>query len=296
MEQIGVDKIWEENYAYQTKVSVNPNLYKNGLEPYPVVENLEHWVNNEVAVAKTQSMRFLSEMYFHRKEIRANYIDNGYFFTPADGVITNVNEKIDAKAPLVEVKGVKFSLADLMQDEYLEGDWLVITIFMTFYSQHYNAIPYSGMRTWEDLPQLQTYNLPMLAMERELMKGVVNPEFEGNYLKKNARRISTIYSPTIDTEYNVIQIADYDVDSFVETSQVDCEDPTFFKQNSVFGKITYGSSCILAIPLIEGHLKMKLHPFAKVGNVVKIQRTPLVKVCWDEVYGSGEVQKVEEDY
>ena len=28
-------------------------------------------------------------------------------------------------------------------------------------------------------------------------------------------RISTIYSPTIDTEYNVIQIADYDVDSFV---------------------------------------------------------------------------------
>ena len=57
-------------------------------------------------------------------------IHNGYFFTPADGVITNINEKIDAKAPLVEVKGVKFSLADLMQDEYLEGDWLVITIFM----------------------------------------------------------------------------------------------------------------------------------------------------------------------
>ena len=28
MEQIGIDKIWEENYAYQTKVSQNPNLYK----------------------------------------------------------------------------------------------------------------------------------------------------------------------------------------------------------------------------------------------------------------------------
>ena len=133
MEQIGVDKIWEENYAYQTKVSQNPNLYKNGMEPYPMVENLEHWINNEVAVAKTQSMRFLSEMYFHRKEIRARPIDNGYFFTPADGVITSVNEKVDAHAPLVEVKGINYSLADLMQDEYLEGDWLCIEIRRAFF-------------------------------------------------------------------------------------------------------------------------------------------------------------------
>lgn len=286
---------FDAEYEKQTKI-IHPELYKNGLKPYPVCESLEHWVATEVAEAKKHSVRWLSELYFHRKEVRAGYIDNSYFFTPADGVITNVNEKIDAHTPLVEVKGVQFSLADLMQDEYLEGDWLVITVFMTFYSQHYNAIPYSGIRTWEDLPQLQTYNLPMLAMEKELMKGVVNPEFEGNYLKKNARRISTIYSPMIDTEYTVIQIADYDVDSFVETSQIDCEEPTFFKQNSVFGKITYGSSCILAIPLRENHLKIKLRPEAKVGNVVKICRTPLAKICWDEYYKSGEVQAVHEEF
>ena len=106
MEQIGIDKIWEKKIILIKQGECkSQNLYKNGMEPYPMVENLEHWVNNEVAVAKTQSLRFLSEMYFHRKEIRAKPIDNGYFFTPADGIITNVNEKIDAKAPLVEVKG-----------------------------------------------------------------------------------------------------------------------------------------------------------------------------------------------
>lgn len=274
----------KENYReLQTKIT-NPELYKNGLTPYPVVETLEEWLDNEVSKVKNRSIRWLSSFYFHRQEPRAKYIDNSYFFTPADGVITNVNECIDAKAPLVEVKGVNFSLAELMQDENLEGKFLVVTIFMTYYSQHYNSIPYSGIRTWEDVAQMQTYNLPMLAMEKELLKGVVNPEFEGNYLKNNARRISTIYSPNIDVEYNVIQIADYDVDSFVETFQADCESPTFFKQNSIFGKITYGSSCILAIPLVKGHVKMKLHPFAKVGNVVKIERTPLVKICWDDVY------------
>ena len=119
----------------QTKIT-NPELYKNGLTPYPVVETLEEWLDDEVSKVKNRSIRWLSSMYFHRQEPRAKYIDNSYFFTPADGVITNINEKIDANAPLVEVKGVKFSLNDLLQDE-VQGDWMVITIFMTFCSRCY---------------------------------------------------------------------------------------------------------------------------------------------------------------
>lgn len=285
----------KRDYSYQTKI-VNKNLYKNGLTPYPVVETLEEWLNNEVAQVKNHSVRYLSEMYFHRKELRATPIDNSYFFTPADGVITNVHSKIDAKAPLLEVKGVNLSLADLLQDDTIQGDYLTIIIFMTFYSDHHNHIPYSGNRTWEDLPCLQTYNLPMLAMEKALMKGVVNPEFEGNYLKKNARRVSTIYSPTIDTTYNVVQIGDYDVDTIVDFQQIDGYKPMHFTQNQNFGKIQYGSSTVLAIPLRENHIKFELRKEAQVGNYVKCKRTPLVKVCWGETYKEGEVQHVEELY
>lgn len=285
----------KRDYSYQTKI-YNPELYKGNLTPYPVVETLEEWLENEVSQVKNRSVRWLSEMYFHRKEMRATFVDSSYFFTPADGVITNVNAKIDAHSPLVEVKGVEFSLADLFQDEDLQGDWLVITVFMTFYNDHHNYIPYAGNRTWEDLPPMQTYNLPMLAMEKSLMRGVVNPEFEGNYLKKNARRISTIYSPTLDLEYKVVQIADYDVDTIVDFQQMDGAKSMYFNQNTNFGKIQYGSSCVLAIPLLEGGYKMKLRPEAQVGNVVKCKRTPLVQVLWDKKYQKGEVQTVEEDY
>lgn len=285
----------KRDYSYQTKI-LNPELYKRNLQPYPVVETLESWLENEVSQVKNRSVRWLSEMYFHRKEMRATFVDNSYFFTPADGVITNINEKIDAHAPLVEVKGVKFSLADLFQDENLKGDWLVITIFMTFYNDHHNYIPYAGNRTYEELPPMQTYNLPMLAMEKALLKGVVNPEFEGNYLKKNSREISTIYSSNLDLEYNLIRIGDYDVDVILNFSQPDGFKTKYYTQNECIGKIQYGSSTVLAIPLREGGLKMKLRPEAKVGNVVKGKRTPLVQVCWDEFYQPGEVQYVNEEY
>lgn len=278
----------------QTKIT-NPELYKNGLTPYPVVETLEEWLDDEVSKVKNRSIRWLSSMYFHRQEPRAKYIDNSYFFTPADGVITNINEKIDANAPLVEVKGVKFSLNDLLQDE-VQGDWMVITIFMTFYSQHLLSCPYSANRTYYDLPPIETYNIPMLAMEKGLLKGVVNPEFEGEYLKKNNRRISDWYSPTLDLNYKTIAIGDYDVDTIVDFSQTDGESSYPFKQNSVIGKIQYGSSTVLAIPLREGKQKLSLRPEAKIGNYVKIQRTPLVSVNWNEVYKKGEVQAVEDEY
>lgn len=284
----------KRDYSYQTKI-YNPELYKRNLTPYPVVETLDEWLENEVSQVKNRSIRWLSEMYFHRKEMRATFIDNSYFFTPADGVITNVNSKIDAHNPLVEVKGVEFSLADLLQDDDIEGDWLVITVFMTFFSDHHNHIPYAGNRTWEDLPPMQTYNLPMLAMEKALLRGVVNPEFEGNYLKKNGRRVSTIYSPVLDLEYKVIQIGDYDVDTIVDFQQIDGSKTMFFNQNANFGKIQYGSSAVLAIPLLEGGYKMKLRPEAQVGNVVKCKRTPLVTVCWNEQYAPGEVQKISEE-
>lgn len=283
------------DYSYQTKIT-NPSYYKDGLTPYPVVETLENWLQNEVSKVKGRSIRWLSETYFHRREMRATYNDNSYFFTPADGIITNVNEKIEAHKPLVEVKGVQFSLIDLLQDDTIEGDWLVITVFMSFYNDHHIRMSYSGNRTWYDCPPLQTYNLPMLAMEKALMKGVVNPEFEGDYLKKNGRRVSTVYSPTIDLEWKFIEIADYDVDQILEFKQLNGEVSMPLRQNDTIGKIQYGSSAVLAIPLIEGKNKIVLRPEARVGNVVKGKRTPLAKICWDSVYQKGEVLARKNDW
>lgn len=281
------------DYSYQTKIT-NPELYKNGLTPYPVVETLDAWLTDEVSKVKNRSVRWLSETYFHRQEMRATYIDNSTFFTPADGVIMSAYEKVNAQDNLIEVKGCNFTLQELLQDEDLQGDFLVVSVFMTFYSQHLNHIPFSGMRTWSELPPLSTYNKPMLAVEKELLKGVINPAFQEEYLRKNGRKISTIFSPIINQEYKVVQIGDYDVDTIIEFHQNNGEKSQYFIQNSCFGKIQYGSQCVLAIPLYEGGTKFKLRPEAKVGNVVKCKRTPLATVCWGQSYLPGEVERIED--
>lgn len=278
----------ERNYKYQTKI-YNPELYKSGLKPYPVCHSLDEWLVDEVANARARSVGWLSSVYFHRQELRATYIDQSTFFTPADGVVMEAYDKINAKDNMLQAKGCNFTLQDLFQDENLEGDFLVVSVFMTFYSQHLNYMPYSGTRTWEALPPLSTYNKPMLDVEKSLLDGIVNPAFEEQYLLENERRISTITSPKLGQEYYVMQIADFDVDTIVEFQQNEGSCSQYFSQNSCFGKIQYGSQCILAIPLYEGGLKYKLRKEAAIGNYVKCKRTPLVTVCWDEKYKKGEV-------
>lgn len=272
----------------------NPELYKDGLTPYPTVQSLEEWLNDEVSLVKNRSIKWLSEFYFHRQENRPRFIDNNTFFTPADGVIMDAREKVNAKDNLIEVKGCNFTLQELFQDDTLEGDFLIVSVFMTFYSQHINYMPYSGMRTYSELLPLSSYNKPMLAVEKELLNGVVNPAFQEEYLRKNNREISECYSSKLDNEFYIIRIGDYDVDTMINFCQKDGEIPTAITQNTAFGKIQYGSQCILAIPLYEGGIKFKLRPEAKIGNAVKCRRTPLVTVCWNQTYLPGEVVKVED--
>lgn len=267
----------------QTKIT-NPELYPDGLTPYPVYHTLEKWLEEEVSKVKNRSVKWLSEFYFHRQESRPRYIDNSLFFTPADGVIMDAREKVNAEDNIIEVKGCNFTLKELFQDNSLEGDFLIVSIFMTFYSQHLNYLPYSGNRQYTELPSVSSYNKPMLAVEKEILKGVINPAFQEDYLRKNNREISEVFAPRLDQEYFIVRIGDYDVDTMVNFGQSDgsASKPTL--QNTCFGKIQYGSQCILAIPLYEGGVKFKLRPESNISNVVKCRRTPLVEVCWNERY------------
>ena len=225
--------------------------------------------------------KWLSEYYFNRVESRPTMIDHKYMFSPADGVIMYATESISASEPLVEAKGKFLSLQDIMDDETLEGKFLVVSIFMTFYSQHENMIPFSGVRTYEELPPLTTYNKPMLAVEQELLKGVINPEFQEGYLRVNGREISEIVSPKLGQEYFLVRIGDYDVDTMINYSQPSGEEGTPYLQNDRFGKIAYGSQCILIVPQYEdGACSFKLRPEATVGMYVKTKLDALVEVIY----------------
>lgn len=212
---------------------------------------LKEWIEEEVNPAKKKGLRYLSEQYFHRIENRSLTIDNKYFFSPADGVILGAFENIKAEESIIQVKGVHLSLRDIMQDEFLEGNYLIVSIFMSFYDQHANYIPYSGYRTYQEVGPLESLNKPMLKIEQDLLNSVVNPEFQEEYLRKNGREISTINAPKLGQDYYVIRVGDYDVDTFTNVSHSDGSESMAVQQNQRFGSITYGSQCIFAIEQTE---------------------------------------------
>jgi len=244
---------------------------------------LKEWIENEAKPLESKGLRFLSEQYFHRVEVRSKFHDNSIFFSPADGIITAAHENIKANESIINVKGKHFSLQDLVQDEELEGEFLVIGIFMTFYSQHQNYIPYSGRRTWSYLDSISTFNKPMLETEKALFKGIINPEFlkQEDWLYENAREVNEVFAPFLNQEYLMVRIADYDVSSFVNWGHTDGGSSQFFLQGDRFGMITYGSYTALIIPQYNNGIKFKLRKEAEVGNYVKCLEDGLVNIVWE---------------
>ena len=52
-----------------------------------MAEELEDWLNGEVAELQKLSVGELSNTFFFRDPLRPTYIDNNYFYSPADGTI-----------------------------------------------------------------------------------------------------------------------------------------------------------------------------------------------------------------
>lgn len=247
-----------------------------------MAKELKKWVEEDVQSHKKQGMRYLSEQFFHRVPSRPNYIDSRYMFSPADGTILGAFENIDADESLIQVKGVNFTLKDLMQDPDLKGKFLVVSIFMSFYDVHLNNIPFAGNRTYEELPPLSTFNKPMLQIEKNLLDGIINPEFQEDYLRKNSREISTIFAPKLGQEYYLVRVGDYDVDVMVNFKQPDGEESHAYLQNEYFGKIQYGSQTLLIVEQKEGeeYCKFKLTSESKVGMHVEQKLDKLVQVIY----------------
>lgn len=270
----------------------NPELYKNGIEPYPTVQSLEEWLEKDISKVKKRGTRWLSEYFFPRNETRATKINNNVFYSPVDGVVMFAKDKINATENIIEVKGCNYNLQDLFEDPDLQGDFLVVSIFLTFYNQHQTFAPYSGMRIYEELPSLSTYNKPMLAVEKDILNGVINPAAQEEYLKKNARQIDTYYNSRLQNEFYVCSIADLDVDCIVNYHQKDGLISTPTLQGKRVSYITYGSQAFLVIPLYPGGVKFKVRKECEVSNVVKAKISPIVDVCWGETYLPHEVEDV----
>ena len=234
-----------------------------------MAEKLEDWLNGEVKELSKMSVGKLSNTFFFRDPIRPTYIDNEHFYSPADGTIL-YQKIVLPDEQVLEIKGIDYTIQDVMGDKNYNQPSLVIGIFMSFYDVHINRIPYSGVIKYNRLEPIESTNKPMLAVEKDILNKVINPN-NMDYLKYNERMLNKIYNSSLDYTYYIIQIADEDVNVIAPFKQQE----DLCTQNERFSLIRWGSQVDLVLPLddrftFELLLKETMHVNAGLDQLIKI--------------------------
>ena len=236
-----------------------------------MAQKLEDWLDTEVEELSKLPVGDLSNTFFFRDPMRPNYIDYQHFYSPADGVILYQKIVEDINDPIIEIKGKNYTLPQVVGDKNYNKPSLVIGIFMTFYDVHINRIPYSGVLSYKPLDPIESVNKPMLAVEKDILEMAINPNNMG-YLHYNQRMWNKIYSPSLNYNYYLIQIADEDVNNIAPFVNHQHE---MMEQNSRFSLIRWGSQVDLVLPLDERFnfellLENEMHVNAGLDKLIKI--------------------------
>jgi phosphatidylserine decarboxylase len=232
---------------------------------------LGEWLETEVGQYQEKSVAWLSQFHFFRDPIRPTYSDLNWFFSPADGIII-YQGRFQPDEPILEIKGRAYSLREALRDREFNAESLVIGIFMTFFDVHVNRIPYPGQLSYRELDPIDTFNHPMLDVERHILQELRIPSEALEYLHHNQRVVNRIHSSHLGQSYYVLQIADYDVD---------CITPFNLKQNQPaaqgerFSTVRYGSQVDLIVPLSA---KYEFETLQKTGDHVEAGVDRLIKV------------------
>ena len=236
-----------------------------------MAKSLTEWYESEVSEIRDKPMKWLSEQYFFRDPNRPVFSDTSYFFPPADGIVLYAKQ-VEPDQGIINIKGKDYSLQTAMRNTTYTRPSLVVGIFMTFFDVHINRVPYPGCLSYQELDTIDTYNYPMLYVEKDLLDNIVPYTRNADYLFNNQRIINRIYSMQLKQEYYVLQVADYDVDCIMPF-KLKQNQP--FAQNQRFSLIRYGSQVDLIIPL-SGHYEFT--PVLEAGMHVEAGVDPLVRI------------------
>lgn len=211
-----------------------------------MAEKLEDWINSHVKNYKSMDDGDIYYGKFFREENRPIIRDPLAFYSPADGTIF-YQRKVRPDQKLLEVKGKKYALTDLMMEDDLKDiDYYVMGIFMSYYDVHVNRIPTDGVLKYTYLDSIKSNNLPMIFVEKGIFANDLNyKNLDAEYLFNNERMRNDIRYMKKGINYTVMQIADKDVDNITPFS---VDNPDNFTQCERFSFIRWGSECDLIIP------------------------------------------------
>ncbi len=236
-----------------------------------VAKSIEEWVADEVRPYEDKPIGWLSEYHFFRDPARPTFTDPSFFFAPADGIVV-YQEEVAPTDRLVEIKGQIYTLQEAMRDKTYDRRSLVIGIFMTFFDVHINRIPHPGRLSYKALDPIDTYNHPMLSVEKSILDDLRIHLRDATYLLHNQRMLNRVDNSDLGIRYYILQVADYDVDSIMPFD-LKQNQPTY--QGERFSQIRFGSQVDLVIPLDD---RYRFTPVQTTGVHVEAGVDPLVRV------------------
>jgi phosphatidylserine decarboxylase len=143
------------------------------------------------------------------------------------------------------MKGIKYTPRKLLENPEFNLPSLCISIFMSQYDVHINRMPTNGNLFFKPVDPIQTKNIPMIFVERDLLAGHINYD-NMNYPTKNARTINRITNGAY--QYYLVQICDSDVNVIAPFST---KQGKHYFQNERFSVVRYGSQVTLILPLTD---------------------------------------------
>lgn len=221
--------------------------------------------------------------YFFRNPKRPIIKESDVFKAPADGVLVS-NGIYNINDDSYILKGAEFDLPTIIGNNqsfwnYLQNENIkyvqIYSIFMTFYSPHWNRVPIDSQcidRT--RMKPLTTTNLPMVEVEDQIMKEKVfrmsSIESYYNVNERLCSHYSLINGPK-NYHYELVQIADQEVNRCLAFHN----EGEIAKQAELMGLIMSGSTCDIILPCKNG---VTIENFAEVGTVVEAGVDNLCKI------------------
>jgi len=220
------------------------------------METIKSWLDTTVKPFLKQSTEEEDYQSFMRDEPRPIIRDQNNFYSCADGIVV-YNTRVKNGNAKLEVKGVPYTVNEVLGQDLIDGPALVCGVFMTLADIHLNRVPYDAIHTFKMLPPIESFNMSMDEIEERLIgslfRGRIRPGVGFKYLKNNARVLNRFYIPKYDYSYYIVQIADYDVDVI---QHFHMRQNTRVHQGNRFSFIRWGSQCDLVMPL-RNDLKIK---------------------------------------
>ena len=208
---------------------------------------------------------FLYRFWFFLRNPKRKIPEGNNIVAPADGFVLYIKEIIDGRVPLSVKNRKEIYLKELMDGSETNYN-LVIGIFMTPFSVHYNRFPFAG-----DVKKIfyrsAKENKSMISVFLNLLFNLKPLTAGADYILENERNTMVLKGNNIDGA--VVQIATKWVDT-IKNNLYRVGDKV--SKGEKFGMIRMGSQCDLFLN-IKGDYKVlvKERDYVKAGSSVLIE-------------------------